>query len=896
MTAKTTYAYTGGTLASITDALSHVTTITQATGGGRPKKIRDPNSVFTTLSWTPRNWLSSSVLATSAGNLTTSFTYDSAGNLTKTTLPDSSYLAYGYDNAHRVTSITNALSESQGITYDSAGDVTQTLWKNASGVTKRQHTATFDALGRMLTSVGGVSQTTSFSYDSNGNVQTITDPLSHIRYISSDQLNRPYRTEDAALDISSISYDSHSRPLTVTDPRGNATSFVYDGFGDTIQQNSPDSLKTIYFYDADANLTGKNELGINFSSATYDALDRLLTRTYPADSTLNVSITYDQAGHGDGIGRLTSLTDQAGSLSRSYEARGLVTSGVRAISSHNYTTGYTYESAGRLSQITYASSGWKVTYTRDSAGQVTRADATQPGHTSVNLAQNIVHLPFGPASSWLYTNAVTDTRTFDQDYRMTSVKDHGLTDIQYLGFAYDDDNNVTGITDHVTPANNQTFHYDSLSRISFASGPYGTVSSITYDSNSNILTYGGVSNTVPSGSDRMSVSNGGSILYDSVGNVTQTSTGATQTYSKANRLATTLSGGVTGVYRYDAFGQRIMSTINGSAKTNIEQYDLSGHLLTETNSGLETDYAWLDGMPLTAIDIKGVKKYSLSTDNIGTVHVGTDINRTVVWRGSYAPFGAVSPSPATVTMNLRFPGMHNDPSGYYHNGFRDYNPQDNNDRYLETDPAGLQGWTTPWSNPYVYANANPGKYTDPSGLCLEDLCIGEAIVATEAVEALSAGVAEVAEALEAGEAAEAAAQAAADREAAENAGQALRQLSRLQPPSPGAPEANPTPEPPGEQCEAPQWSSTTSKSALENAAAHWEKHAAEFPEYQNMSEYVEGANDFIENPEGTLVKIKPNSDTMFYKPSTNTFAVRASNGVPRTMFRPNSGMDYWNKQ
>jgi YD repeat-containing protein len=153
VTAKTTYAYaggtTGGTLLSITDALSHVTNVKTATGGGRPKKITDQNGIQTTLSWTLRNWLSSSVLNTSAGNLTTSLTYDSAGNLTKTTLPDGSYIATGYDNAHRPTSITNALGESQGITYDSAGDVTQTLWKALAHAAHIVRTNTYDQLNRL---------------------------------------------------------------------------------------------------------------------------------------------------------------------------------------------------------------------------------------------------------------------------------------------------------------------------------------------------------------------------------------------------------------------------------------------------------------------------------------------------------------------------------------------------------------------------------------------------------------------------------------------------------------------------------------------------------------------------------------------------------------------------
>lgn len=432
VTAKTTYGYTGGTtggtLISVTDALSHATTVKTATAGGRPLKVKDANSVLTTWAYAAvREWPTSSIITTSAGNLTTSFTYDSAGNLTKSTLPDGSYLAYGYDNAHRPTSITNILGESQGITYDSAGNVTQTLWKNASSVTKRQHTATYDALGERLTDVGGMSQSTAFTYDKNGNVLTITDPLSHVTTQTFDQLNRLSTHKDAATNLSSLKYDSHSRLVSDTDPRGNITSYVYDGFGDTIQQNSPNTLKTIFWYDADANLTGKNETGINFSSATYDALDRQLTRTYTGDSTLNVSIKYDsaRAGYHNAIGRIASLTDQAGSLSRSYDERGNILFDSRTLASQLYNNAYTYESAGRLSSITYASSGWKVAYTRDSAGQITTVTTTQPGHGATSLATSVTHMPFGPVASLTWGNAVTDARTFDLDYRMTSVKDVG---------------------------------------------------------------------------------------------------------------------------------------------------------------------------------------------------------------------------------------------------------------------------------------------------------------------------------------------------------------------------------------------------------------------------------------------------------------------------------------
>ena len=171
----------------------------------------------------------------------------------------------------------------------------------------------------MLTDVGGASQTTTYGYDNNSNATSITDPLSAISPTRTfDALNRLTNITDAASRPRAVTYDAHNRPLTVTDPKGNATSYVYDGWGDMIQQTSPDSGTTVFYYDPDCNRHDQEGRdGIKYTSATYDALDRPLTRTYPADSSLNVAFTYDQSGHGDGIGHLTSLTDQAGSLSLS---------------------------------------------------------------------------------------------------------------------------------------------------------------------------------------------------------------------------------------------------------------------------------------------------------------------------------------------------------------------------------------------------------------------------------------------------------------------------------------------------------------------------------------------------------------------------------------------------
>jgi filamentous hemagglutinin len=93
------------------------------------------------------------------------------------------------------------------------------------------------------------------------------------------------------------------------------------------------------------------------------------------------------------------------------------------------------------------------------------------------------------------------------------------------------------------------------------------------------------------------------------------------------------------------------------------------------------------------------------------------------------------------------------------------------------------------------------------------------------------------------------------------------------------------------------WSTPIWVGGEENARHHWEKHGSEFPEFSSEEDYVRGVHAFLLHPPaGTLVKHRDNGDTLYFDPASDTFAVRAGNGAPRTFFRPGSGMAYWERQ
>jgi RHS repeat-associated protein len=688
----TKFAYDGsGALTSTTNALNQVWQIAQHSPGGLPQTAIDPNGVTTNLTYDARLRLTSSAVTTAAGVLTTKYAYDAAGNLLTTTLPDGSALTNSYDTAHRPTGVTDLFKQSIAYALDALGDRTQTNVAGATGNVQLKHSGTFDALGRILQDIGGVGQTTTFTYDSNANALSVTDPLKNQTQQAFDALNRPVTTSDAAGDVTATGYDAHDRPISVTDPNGGTTTYTYDGFGDLIQQASPVSGITVYHYDPSGNLTQRVDARGVIANFTYDALERVATTVYPGNSAENITYTYDQAGHGFGIGRLTSLTDAAGTLSRSYDERGDILSETRGRGTLTLATSYGYDSAQRIISIGYPS-GWTAAYTRDIMGRITAVTAQAPGAASkpTPVVSSVAYQPFGPPNALTYGNAVAETRTFDADYRETVRSDTGKTAIEKLAYAYDLANNVSGITDSVTSGNSQSFGYDTLNRLTSASGAYGKLG-YSYDaignrvSDSSTLT---APSTPPDGLGSVS-----SITYTQSGRVAAVTTGSQQTAG----------------YSYDAFGQRLVKT---GAFATTYQYDLGGHLLEEGDGQANplADYIYLGAEPIASVAPSTGHVYFLHDDRLGTPQVATDSNQAVQWTATYQPFGATTNAGALIVQDLRLPGQEfDDSTGWYHNGFREYVPTWG--RYSQSDPIGLAGGR----NAYLYAESNPTRYIDRDG-------------------------------------------------------------------------------------------------------------------------------------------------------------------------------------
>lgn len=94
----------------------------------------------------------------------------------------------------------------------------------------------------------------------------------------------------------------------------------------------------------------------------------------------------------------------------------------------------------------------------------------------------------------------------------------------------------------------------------------------------------------------------------------------------------------------------------------------------------------------------------------------------------------------------------------------------------------------------------------------------------------------------------------------------------------------------------PLWSANRKYTAEENAEYHFKRNGESFGA-RTVNEFVGKAHAFVNDPpRGALTMKRANGDLLIYDAKANVFAVATKDGAPRTMFKPDDGMAYWNKQ
>lgn len=587
-----------GNVATITNALGHVTQITAYDLNGNPLTVVDPNGVVTTLTYDLRQRLTNRTV----GSEVTSYTYDAVGQLLKVTLPDGSFIAYTYDPAHRLTAIADALGNSITYTLDAMGNRIKEEVKDPAGQLARTRSRIFDALSRLAQDIGAQGQITRYEYDANGNRTKVTDPLNQVTVSSYDPLNRLIQITDPGLGLTRYGYDGQDRLTQVTDPRNLATTYTVDGLGNRQSLLSPDTGSTTSTYDAAGNELTRSDAKGQVSTTRYDALNRPTQVTYHDGS--RVAYTWDIGSNG--LGRLGKIDEYDAngtllrSLSRSYTAQGRLQGETRTLGSVAHTVAYSY-TTGQLSGLTLPSAK-QLAYTRNAAGQITQVTLTANGQ-SKTLLQNIAYHPFGGIKSFTDGAGQVHSRGSDQDGRTSS---YTLGNQTWL-LSYDAASRIAGQIDAGNAANSATYGYDGLDRLTAATLP-ATTYGYGYDATGNRTTQttGSTTRTYttsPSSNRLQGLTNPNQTLgYDANGSLTGDGTNQ-YAYDTRGRLTQTVTTAGATTYQVNALGQRVRKT-NGTNGTDVlYHYDQAGQLLAESNASgtIVREYVWLDDIPVAVL-------------------------------------------------------------------------------------------------------------------------------------------------------------------------------------------------------------------------------------------------------------------------------------------------------
>jgi len=651
-----------------------------------------------------------------------------------------------YDPLNRVTK----LIPPDGTT--SSNNVTTVYSGNCTTVTDQQGRARkscTDGLGR-LTQI--FEDPASFNYETDYTYDVLNNLLT-VNQKGNDPNSADWRTR-------TFTYDSLSRLLTASNPESGSVTYTYDADGNIQTKVSPAPNQT---GSATVTTCFGDWTGTTCNNATgYDALNRLLRKTYSDGTTPAVSYVYDVASSSActpntltityGVGRRTGMCDAAGSEAWAYDQMGRVLADKRTSNNVGKTTSYTYNFDGSEATLTYPS-GRVITYSLQTSGtnSAGRMLSAVDVPNSVNYATAASYVPSGALTSLTNGASVVSTLYFNSRFQpcRISAKFSGTAPAScadsantgnILDFTYDfglgsaDNGNVLGITNNRNSARSQLFAYDSVNRIATAktssvSGTYCWDEQFGYDPWGNLLSIGRIAGYSCSNEETLSVitttkNQISGDTYDSAGNliVIPGTGGSTYVYNAENQLKQAISGGVTTNYAYDGDGKRVEKLNSSNAVTKIYWYGVGSGPLDETdNTGVITnaafhEFIFFNGNRIARRDSTNAVNYYFS-DHLGTSRIVTSSSGSVLDDSDFYPFGGERIISASSGNTYKFTSKERDSeSGLDYFGAR--HNASNSGRFTSPDPIFLhvlRVMDPQRLNLYTYARNNPLVFLDPTG-------------------------------------------------------------------------------------------------------------------------------------------------------------------------------------
>jgi RHS repeat-associated protein len=657
----------------------------------------------------------------------TEYRYDAAGNTTRVTRLAGTGHAVStsitYDPVFNLPlTITDANGNATTLSFDPRGNLIRV--SNALGLAT---TFSYDGQGRRLTSTDPLGRVTILTYD-GGDVSSVTYPLGRqLKYITDtagrvmalidalgnrslydwDDMNRMVGVTDPLGGLASFAFSASGNLISGTDLRGNTTHYRYNSLGKLQSIRDAESRDKTLRYDPSGQLQQLIDRNGQLMFVTRDALGRVKTVGFGATAANPTAYQSQIENTWDTANRLTQIiektcADPVGSpgcatvasssvISRAYDDLDRMISEVTPQGEVNYA----YDAAGRRTSMTIKNGppGAQVaqptiTYTHDTINRLIGISQAA-GTINAGQAQNIT-LAYDAASQRTQitlANGSTTSYTYNDAHEITALvyKKADGTVIGDLQYEYDANGHRTGVG-------------GSLARLAL---PPADITDAAYDANNRLLTW-----------------NGKRFAYDSEGNLTSDGT-STYRWDERNRLRA-IRNGATEVasFLYDGRGRRIGKTIGQETTGFLYDVDsivqelqgttnsagVKAHLL---NGGVDEVFLRLEGND-------GANRQSLLADaNHNTVML-LDAAQSSMVAYTYEPYGATT-ADAVHSNNRQFTGRENDnpgtDQGLYYYRARYYMP--GTGRFMSEDPIG---WVSGQMNNYLYVNANPATYRDPTGL------------------------------------------------------------------------------------------------------------------------------------------------------------------------------------